>query len=358
MSMRDRKEVIGVIGGLGNEAMADLGSKMIDVPGSEGRSYIMYGNSRLAYKPDEVGQTWLPTDRPELRKVATAEHTARVMRFLGCGVVGLACNSAHDLFRRVMAGVPVDFVDMIDEAARSMRDVRGKVLVLGVTSLVESGLYQNTLEKYGVQAVRASVENQHKVMSAIYDTEFGIKTAKISSEAQALLCEVLQDEYEKQGCRYVVLGCTELPLALTAAGCAQFRQDGRIPQDLEVVDASAVLAAALINASAENLNAENGVSLERSGSVDWFPPAAFAVETLEEFVSVQSRIICMTSDYLEKRGKSLQGSYMHLPTLFAVGSVPGFAEKAGLLTSNILDAHGDWESRLPDILRAHFNLAG
>ena len=219
-----RKNVIGVVGGLGNEAMVDLATKMSVVPGHENNDYVFYGNSRLAYKPAEVGFDWLPTDIPERRKLATAVYTSRILQFLGCGVLGLACNSAHPLFREIIADIPVRFVDMIHETACCLKDESGKVLILGVSSLVESGLYQDALAENRVACVSPSPVNQKKIMSAIYDSSFGIKTAKITAQAESLLCEVLMDEYEKQGCRRVVLGCTELPLALTVESCGRFKK--------------------------------------------------------------------------------------------------------------------------------------
>ncbi len=347
--------IYGVIGGLGNEAMVDLARKIINIPGHERNSYILYGNSRLAYKPEEVEHEWLPTDEPELRKKATAIHTARIMQFLGCGTVGLACNSAHDLFRDVMSDVPVKFVDMIYETARSVQGVTGKVLVLGVTSLVDSGLYQTALEKYGVTAVKSSVENQKKVMTAIYDSEIGIKTAKVTPEAESLLCEVLRDECDRQGCQHVVLGCTELPLALTKESCIRFKKAGLIPDTLKIVDASSVLAGALVNTDSPSSSLNCSPQLYCAERTDWFPPVAFHVENLEEFVSIQTRIFQLTVSYLEKKGKTLAGSYMHVPTLFAVGDIPDISHKFNALTENILTVDEDWEKQLVEVLEKHFN---
>ncbi|WP_432738293.1 aspartate/glutamate racemase family protein [Maridesulfovibrio sp. FT414] len=355
--MGNRENVVGVIGGLGNEAMVDLVRKMAVVPGSGQNSYVVYGNSRLAYRPEEVGRIWLPGDGPELRKRATAAHTALVMQYLGCGAVGLACNSAHELFREVMADLPMLFVDMIHETARSMAGEAGKVLVLGVTSLVESGLYQQALKDLGVSAFGASPENQRKVMAAIYDTGFGIKTAKITAQSETLLCEVVRDEYERHGCRKVVLGCTELPLALTAESCARFKREGLLPEDVVIVDASAVLARTLVHAKGVAGSSDIAPEVCPGGHTDWFPPAAFAVRSLPELADVQSRIIDLTIVYLGQRGRTVEGSYMHLPTLFAAGTDEETVGRIKLLTENFMDVRGDWEAQLGPVLERHFGTA-
>ncbi|WP_320170260.1 aspartate/glutamate racemase family protein [Maridesulfovibrio sp.] len=352
--MNGNRKVIGLIGGLGNEAMVDLALKMSCVSGNTGNAYVVYGNSRLAYKPKEVGCDWADTDEPELRRADTADYTARLMCHLGCSAVGLACNSAHDLFRRVMGNVPAEFVDMIVETAGTFRETGGRVLVLGVTSLVDSGLYQTALEKCGVTALRASAGNQRKIMSAIYDAEFGIKTAKITAEAQSLICEVLCDEYERKKYSHVVLGCTELPLVLTPERFIRFRRDGLIPRSIEVVDASSVLARKLV-AAGDTCTSGGEVDMSLGSHTDWFPPAVFQVESLGELADIQSRVISLTAKYLDKRGRRLEGSYMHLPTFFGVGEVPHFAEKVSSLSSNFLAQQNDWEKKIDSILEAHFD---
>ncbi|WP_051249695.1 aspartate/glutamate racemase family protein [Maridesulfovibrio zosterae] len=353
--MYSSKNIIGVVGGLGNEAMVDLAMKMSVVPGHENNAYIFYGNSRLAYKPAEVGFDWLPTDIPELRKQATAVYTSRILQFLGCGVIGLACNSAHPLFREVITDIPVKFVDMIHETACFLKDEGEKILILGVSSLVESGLYQDALADNRVACVSPSLGNQKKIMSAIYDPCFGIKTAKITAQAKSLLCEVLMDEYENQGCRNVVLGCTELPLALTVESCNCFKKNGMIPQDMNVIDSSAILAEALVLTSGSEPTAPASINSYFSEYTDWFPPVTFQVDTLNEFVTIQSRIIRMTTDYLEKQGRKLEGSYMHIPVMCAVGNISGFVDMASCVTKNILDLEDDWERDVSNYFEEHFS---
>lgn len=351
--MNSKDKVTGIIGGLGNEAMVDLVQKILEVPGHESKSFVVYGNSRLAYKPEEVSRVWQPDDEPELRKHATAVHTARIMQSMGCGAVGLACNSAHELFREVFADVPVHFVDMIHETARTMADSKGRVLVLGVTSLVESGLYQKALGQYGVEAVKASPENQEKVMAAIYDTGFGIKTAKITSEAQELLCAVITDEYSRQGCASVVLGCTELPLALTPGSLADFKGKGLIPKEVKVVDASAVLARRLVEFEASSDPVKPDLTLP--DHADWLPPAVFKLPSLAELVRVQNDVIELTVQFLKTKGRAIEGSYMHLPTLFITGEVTGFKERLSELEIGIIDSEDNLAARLEPFFQQHFS---
>lgn len=311
-----KKSRIGIIGGMGNEALVDLIEKIASLPSSEDREYIAFGNARLAYKPEEVMHSWQPTDLPELRKKDTALYTLRLMQHLGVDIMGLACNSAHELFRTLLPDIPITFVDMLNQTAHTLQGTKDNVLVMGVNSLVNSGLYQSALQEQGVLSTKPSQKNQQKVMTAIYDPKFGIKTAQITQEAEKLLCDVIREESEQQGCSKVVLGCTELPLALTALSCERFKTNGWLPKHIDIIDASFVLAECLLRTSGKGSPLTHPHSFYQGQHIDWFAPLTIKVSSPNNIARIQKDILCHTVDFLAKRGRSVTGSYMHLPTLF------------------------------------------
>lgn len=318
---------IGIIGGMGNEAMVDLMLKMASLPAQKDYQFVAFGNARLAYKPQEVMQQWLPTDIPELRKYDTATYTLRLMQYLAVDQLGLACNSAHELFRRILPNIPVTFVDMIKQTATSLQGCQESVLVMGVSSLIESKLYQMALMEEGIKATQPSADNQAKIMEAIYNPSFGIKTAKITHQAETLLCEVIRDEMTKQGCTKVILGCTELPLALTAISCQRFKAQGLLPENVEVIDASMALAQALVSIQGQSDALIQPLATYQGQYLDWAQPLAFKVSSLAEAIAIQQRIFDYTVDYLTERNQSLAGSYFHLPTLFFSASAADIEHK-------------------------------
>ncbi len=352
--MNPESGVVGVIGGLGNEAMTDLASKINSLPNSKNHSFIFYGNSRLAYTPRELNHIRNPTDEPEIRRHDTAVHTVRIMQYLGCHAIGLACNSAHKLFRKIMEDIPVVFIDMLYETAHSMKNNTGTILVLGVTDLIESGLYQNALQACDIATTKPSRENQDKIMAAIYDSQFGIKTARITSRAESLICEVIRDEYGKQGCRKVVLGCTELPLALNNESCKRFKHCGMLPVEIEVIDASSELARALVHYSGKRQLTPVHPENYKTHHTDWFAPAAFIIEDLTELVAIQKSIFLFTSRFLKKKNRSITGSYLHLPTLYSVGDVADIRARLSVLKISIYKHDSTLEQQLQSVFERHF----
>ncbi|HIF9512356.1 TPA: aspartate/glutamate racemase family protein [Photobacterium damselae] len=345
---------IGVIGGMGNEAMVDLIEKINgSISASDSIELVAFGNSRLAYKAEEVGQQWQATDTPELRKYATATYTLRLMQYLDVKVMGLACNSAHELFRTILPQIPVHFVDMIKQTAASLEGSEDTILVMGVNSLVDSGLYQSALADQGVQSTKPSPENQQKVMDAIYHPEFGIKTAKITPQAEQLLCEVICDELAKQGCTKIVLGCTELPLALTAESCLRFKQQGLLPPEITVIDASMVLAQSLISTLGDASSLIEPLQSYQQPYLDWIAPLAVSVSSLEQLASIQKQIFAQTTSYLAKNNKSLTGSYMHLPTLFFTDNAKGVADKLRAIDIEVIDGDDLTAADIEQALQRH-----
>ena len=315
-----RKKRIGIIGGMGNEAMLDLLKKISSFHDSQQYEFIAFGNARLAYKPNEVMQTWGPRDLAELRKKDTALFTLDLMQKLNVDCVGLACNSAHDLFRKLIPKVRIPFVDMIKETAQAIVGTHDNVLVMGVDSIIQSELYQKALKEKGISSSISSFENQKKIMEAIYNKDFGIKTAKITLKAQRLLCEVIKNEYRQQNIRKVILGCTELPLALTQKDCEQFKEEGLIPNEIEMIDASHILGRALLNSAIKKGSRDATLKVSQGQHTDWFAPLTFKVDSPFQMACIQEKIIQKSISILAKQGKTITGSYVHIPTLFISNS--------------------------------------
>nr|WP_086939759.1 aspartate/glutamate racemase family protein [Thaumasiovibrio occultus] len=345
---------IGVIGGLGNEAMVDLLEKIALDDLASQQEFVAFGNARLAYKPEEVGKNWLPDSQTELRKRDTATYTLRLLQHLGADKLGLACNSAHPLFRPLAEQLPIPFVDMIKQTAAKLSGTPDKVMVLGVNSLVNSGLYQNTLEADGVSAMRASEAKQELVMDAIYNPVYGIKTAQITPQAEQQLCDVITAEYQAQRCTKVVLGCTELPLALTPSSCERFKAQGMIPAEVDVVDASAVLANALVHTQGERQALAQPLQSYFGEHTDWFAPLAFAVDSLTEAAEIQKAIFTHTLAYLKDNGKALTGSYWHLPTLFFSASASDITEKLAEAEIAVYTKDTELAELLPSVMAEYY----
>ena len=96
-------------------------------------------------------------------------------------------------------------------------------------------------KKAGLEPVLPDDEDCALVQHAISDPEFGIKAFSdpVSAKARQILLDTVRRLVEEKHVSVVLLGCTEIPVAVT---------ESRL-WDTPVVDATSVLARELIRAS-------------------------------------------------------------------------------------------------------------
>lgn len=177
---------------------------------------------------------------------------ANVQRLIdwGAKVIGIACNTAHaqpilgPSLERVAAapgGVQlVSIVDAVVHALSSAVCAGATVGVLGTAGTIATDIYGKALARRGYQVrylPETMIESLH---AAIYDPSFGIKVRSdpATEQARAIVSTAIE-ELIQTGVAAVILGCTELPLALPAARFA-----------VPVIDPARALAQALVERAA------------------------------------------------------------------------------------------------------------
>ena len=113
--------------------------------------------------------------------------------------------------------------------------------VLATNGTIASSVYPDIMQKYEIDVIQPPAEIQSVfVHPAIYDHEYGIKA--YSNPVKKIAVNNLKAAatyLSRKGAQAIILGCTEIPLALT-----QKKVENSI-----VIDATTVLAAALIRES-------------------------------------------------------------------------------------------------------------
>ncbi len=121
----------------------------------------------------------------------------------------IAANTPHVVADRVAGSVGIEFLSILDSVYREIRRLGVKrVGILATKETVEFRLYQDYLEKRGIETVvpsESGLEKIERVVEAIIDG-FMSPTQKLalSSVANTLILH---------GAEALVLACTELPLA-------------------------------------------------------------------------------------------------------------------------------------------------
>ena len=242
-----KSKIIGVVGGVGPYAGLDLNKKIFD-------------QTRAVTDQDHVPVILVSLsdqipDRTEFLsgKLAQnpAEPIARIIKnlpALGVKVVGIPCNTAHAprIFNRILQilqqnKIRIKVLNMIGETARYTRKSHPavkKVGLLGTSGTVNADVYGQIMRPLGLDIIYPSEDFQHKLVhDAIYNKKYGIKaqSSPVSARAQLQLLKAAV-QLKQKGAQLIILGCTEIPLALS----------GKKIAGLPVLDPTLILARALI----------------------------------------------------------------------------------------------------------------
>jgi len=241
--------LIGILGGMGPQAGLDLAQKLMNLTRtSRDQDHLPF---ILFSLPEMVAdRTAFLLGRQAANPAdAIADQFAR-MAEAGCTIAVMACNTAHagpiyDVAMTLLRdrGVGLRILHMVRETVADIVNVWPgvrRVGVLGTQGTYRTRLYDEALEAAGLEAVLPDADVRERVHDAIYAAEFGIKARPgiVAEEARQRIYEALRHLHER-GAEAVILGCTELPLAV-----ADRHVDG-----IPVLDPAAIVAEKLIRAT-------------------------------------------------------------------------------------------------------------
>lgn len=242
----DSTPVIGIVGGMGPAAGFDLAAKITRLTRATGDAdhLPVIVMSLPADIPDRTG--FLLHDKGENPGLAISTIALR-LAVAGATVAGVPCNTAHapPIMELVMsrledAGCSLRMVNMIHETVSHLRRTVGagaRVGVLSTSGVRQTRLYSLPLGGAGYEVIELD-EDDHTglITEALYSPVFGLKAVSpASAQARERVLEAVSVLAER-GAAAVVLGCTELPLAVTE----------REVYGASLVDPTEILARALI----------------------------------------------------------------------------------------------------------------
>ena len=245
--MAYKEKVIGVISGMGPYAGLDLVRKIFDhTEATKDQEHLPV--ALISYPDRIIDRSTFLFGKTDVNPGIALGAIARQLDDAGAVVAGMPCNTAHapaifDTIESEIAstGHRIRMVHMIRETARHIRDeVPGvkRIGLLSTLAVYRLKLYHTALREVGLEAVEPDDDVQEEVVNrTIFDPVFGIKAQAnpVSERARQNLIDAIGHLAER-GAEAVILGCTELPLAVTEQTI-----DG-----IPVVDPTEVLARALI----------------------------------------------------------------------------------------------------------------
>lgn len=207
------EKVIGIMGGMGPEAGADLFLQITAATHAKTDTdhlhIIMDSNPKMPSRQDAILRG---TESPVPAMIEVARNLVRA----GADAVIIGANTAHYFYDEVAAAVPVPFLHIIDEAVQeTRRRVPGirRLGVMATTAAMQAGVYEKSCGKFGIEVMAVPEDVQSRMQAAIFDHDYGFKyngrTERCVSEAEAVAQYLIG-----QGAEALIMGCTEIPLIL------------------------------------------------------------------------------------------------------------------------------------------------
>ncbi len=231
-----REKIVGILGGMGPEATADLFLKIIrSTPIKRDQDHIRViidSNSKI---PDRIQAVYGNGESPFPQML----DSARLLASAGAEIILIACNGAHMFFGELRDALDsVLFLNIMDETAKHCLEKHhgvSKYGLLATDATIRGRLYEKSFNACGLRIEAPDQSNQAIVMDCIYKFKSGIPAEKLRAPlidaGRSLLAS---------GAEGIILGCTELPMII---------REGDLPAP--IVDPTMALALAAVNKSRE-----------------------------------------------------------------------------------------------------------
>ncbi len=210
--MEKQKKTLGILGGMGSLATADLFTKIVTLTdaGNDNEHIHIYidNNSQIADRTDAI----LHNGKSPLPQLI---QSAAKLEKMGADCIIMPCNTAHYFLPQIQQSVNVPILSMIEQTVKvaKQRYPGKKAAVLATEGTIDAGVYTDELKKQGVETVIPNQRQKKYLMDIIYGH---IKAGIMPNDKSEFVG--LLNEMKSSGADYFILGCTELPVAVKFFG--------------------------------------------------------------------------------------------------------------------------------------------
>ena len=200
------KKKIGILGGMGPLATADLLKKIVLMTeaGCDNDHIRIFVDDNPNI-PDRTAAILRGGKDP----VADMLDSVHVLEKCGADCIIMPCNTAHYFLPRLEPETALPFISMLAVTADACAArLPGKTAaILGTRGTLQTGLYNKALDRAGVASVMPDEAEMDALMEAIYGVKAGADLETVRPAMEALIAEMTG-----RGADYFILGCTELPI--------------------------------------------------------------------------------------------------------------------------------------------------
>ena len=218
--------MIGILGGMGTQAGLDFCNKLamlnrgkID---QEYPLFILYNKSNIPGRPESIGvQTKKFLDLPQNSQNNTKYNNVlksllegcRSLEKSGCKFIVIPCNTAHYWFQDLQKKIRIPIINMPKEVyihTKKYCKKNSKIGLLATEGTLKTGVYNNFFDKNFRLITPKNSQQINSVNKAIKYVKMG----KVKEAEKAIKPSI--NYLLSMKCKKIILGCTELPIAIFA----------------------------------------------------------------------------------------------------------------------------------------------
>ena len=243
--------MIGILGGMGTQAGLDFCNKLAVLNrGKIDQDYplfLLYNKSNIPGRPESIGiQTGKISNKLINKKSKKKYFSVLKSLIVGCEVlkkskckfIVIPCNTAHYWYDDLKKKVKLPIINMPKEVFNYTKKKCKKNSLIGLLA-TEGTLKTRTYHNFFDKKYRLILPNSHIQNNSVNKAIKFVKMGKVK-EANKIIKPAI-NYLKKKRCKKVILGCTELPIAIFAFKSIKTIKSSKIFLDPNLILANAAM---------------------------------------------------------------------------------------------------------------------
>ena len=243
--------MIGILGGMGTQAGLDFCNKLaILYRGKIDQEYplfLLYNKSNIPGRPESIGVqtknlsnkiTNKKSKKKYLLVLNSLLNGCRVLKKSNCKFIVIPCNTAHYWYDDLQKKVGLPIVNMPKEVFNyTLKKCKknSSIGLLATEGTLKTGVYKKFFDK-NYNLIYPNLKNQKNSVNK------AIKLVKMGKvKAASTIIKPAINYLIKKKCKKIILGCTELPIAIFAFKSFKTIKSSKIFLDPNLILANAAM---------------------------------------------------------------------------------------------------------------------
>ena len=243
--------MIGILGGMGTQAGLDFCNKLaILYRGKIDQEYplfLLYNKSNIPGRPESIGVHTGNLSNKSINKKSKKKYSlvlkslingCKILKKSKCKFIVIPCNTAHYWYDDLKKKIKLPIINMPKEVFNNTKKVCKKDSFIGLLATegtLKTGVYNKFFDK-NYNLIYPSINLQKNSVNK------AIKYVKMGNvKAASRIIKPAINFLIKKKCKKIILGCTELPIAIFAFKSFKSIKSSKIFLDPNLILANAAM---------------------------------------------------------------------------------------------------------------------